>query len=136
VSNNNGKNDYGVSYSIISWLETALRTHGNIAGVRRYDDIVFDVIRQNQNDHLEIFCAAEYACGITFVQKVLSEYPNCNCISVGGRWNGYTSQAKEFCLSRQMGLFVSDELMGALWLDEYWKYIKREPTGEPVFFYR
>lgn len=136
MNDGNGSNDYGVSYSIISWLEKALKTHGNIARVRRYDDIVFDIIRQNQYDQLTILCADEYACGITFVQKVLSEYPNCNCISVGGGWNGYTSQAKEFCLSMHIGLFVSDELMGALWVDEYWKYIKKEPTGEQVLYFR
>lgn len=136
MNNDNGSNNYGVSYSIIAWLERALKTHGNVTSVRRYNDILFDVTRKIQGDQLIIFCADEYACGTTFVQKVLSEYSTCDCISVGGRWNGYTHQAKKFCLARQVGLFVSDELMGALWKDEYWAHIKKDPNGEPVCFYQ
>ena len=122
MNDGNGSNSYGVPYSVIAWLEQALGTHGNVATVRRHNDIVFDITRKVQADQITVFCADEYACGITFVQKILSEYPECDCISVGGKWNGYTRHAKEFCLSRHIGLFVSDELMGALYIDEYWKY--------------
>lgn len=133
---NNGQNNYGVNYSVISWLEQALKTHKNISSVSRYDDIIFDVTRTNQGDRLTIFCANEYVCGITFVQHVLAEYPKCNIISVGGGWNGYTSEAKKFCLAAKIGLFVSPELMGALYKDKYWNYVQKDPKGESRGYYR
>jgi hypothetical protein len=133
---NNGQNSYGVSYSVISWLEQALKTHRNILSVSRYDDIIFDVTRTNQDDRLIIFCANEYVCGTTFVQRVLTDYPKCNIISVGGGWNGYTSEAKKFCLAAKIGLFVSDELMGALYKDKYWNHVQKDPKGDPILYYR
>jgi len=133
---NNGQNNYNVSYSVITWLERALKTHKNISSVSRYDDIVFEVTRTDQDDKLTIFCADEYVGGVTFVQHVLSEYPNCNIISIGGGWNGYTSEAKEFCLAAKIGLFVSDELMGALYKDKYWNHVQKDHKGKPIFYYR
>lgn len=133
---NNDENDYSVSFSVISWLENALMSHGNVLTVRRYDDIIFEITRKRQNDVLIIFCADEYACGITFVHRVLAEYPNCNCISVGGGWNGYTTEAKEYCLAAKIGLFVSEELLGALWKKDYWRYVKKDSKREPSYFFR
>ncbi len=131
---NNGQNNYGVSFSIISWLERALETHRNLLSVRRYDDLIFEVQRLKQGDILTIFCANEYACGITFVHTVLQDYPQCNCISVGGGWNGYTQEAKNYCLKSKIGLFVSEELLGALWKKDYWSYVSSEK--QPEYFFR
>ncbi|EMJ98762.1 MULTISPECIES: hypothetical protein [unclassified Leptospira] len=132
----NGNNAWNVSFSVISWLERALKTHKNVKEVSRFDDVMFRVVRKNQNDEILIFCADEYACGITFVHKVLDAYPNCNCISAGGAWNGYTRKAKEYCDSNNIGLFVSEELLGALWKDEYWKHYKTDEEGNRESFYR
>ena len=132
----NGSNSYGVKFSVIMWLEKALTAHGNVRTARRYDDVVFEVTRTRQNDVLTIFCADEYACGITFIQKVLSDYPHCNCISVGGGWNGYTREAKEYCLTAGVGLFVSEELLGALWKNDYWNYVKKDSKQEPSYFFK
>ena len=133
---NNGRNNYNVPYSVITWLERALTTHKNVLTLFRHDDVVFDITRRNQEDRLTVFCANEYACGVTFVQRVLADFPDCNIISVGGGWNGYTYEAKEFCVNARVGLFVSDELMGALYKDEYWKHAQKNEKGEPTFYYR
>lgn len=133
---NNGSNNYNVPYSVITWPERALTTHKNVLTLVRHDDVVFDITRRNQEDRLTIFCADEYVCGVTSAQRVLADFPDCNIISVGGGWNGYTYEAKEYCVNARIGLFVSNELMGALHKDEYWKYAQKNEKGESIFHYR
>lgn len=132
---NNGNNSWGVSFSRIAWLEEAIEKHKNVSCVRRHDDIVIEVDRKD-GSHITVLCLDEYAMGEAAVYRVLNEFPEVNLISVGGNWNGYTPEAKELCLSRDIGLYNSSELTGALWKDEYWKYYQEDEDGNPTYQYR
>lgn len=130
----NGENSWGVSFSRIAWLEDAIKQHENVSSVKRHDDIVIEVDR-NDGSHITVLCLDEYALGKAAVLRIFKEFPKVNFISVGGNWNGYTAEAKALCLSRKVGLYNAKELTGALWKDEFWKFHYRDDEGNPLYQY-
>lgn len=131
----NGSNSWDVSYSRIAWLEDAVRSHKNVTSFSRNDDIIMKIERE-KGCPITLICLDEYSLGEAGVRRVMQEYPHVNFISVGGNWNGYTPEAKELCLSNQMGLFNSSELAGALFRDDFWNYHKQDRDGNPVYPYK
>lgn len=132
----NGNNDWGVPFSQITWFDMLLKNHKNIESVERTDDIVFDVVRKRQGDTLRILCLREYTMGLTMVQRAQDEFGDLKIIYIGGGWNASTTDAKEYCLDNNIGLYVSDEMSGALWKDDYWNYFKTDSNGNQVNFIR
>ncbi|WP_176722235.1 hypothetical protein [Candidatus Thiosymbion oneisti] len=132
----NGSNDWGTPYCDITWFERLLRTHDNIVSVEREHDILFIVERANQKDTLNILCLRKYTMGLTLVQRALEEFDDLNIIYIGGGWNGYTQEAKHYCLDANIGLYVTNEMSGALWRDRYWTYHQKDKEGNPVYFNR
>lgn len=133
---NNGTNNWNVSFAHISWLEKLLISHANVATVSRHDDIVFEVDRKQQADHLAIFCCNEYTMGLTLVQRALHEFGKLDLIYIGGGWCGYTNEAKKFCLDQRIGLYVTEEMSGALWRSEFWSYYRKDTDGDPIYHIR
>jgi len=74
--------------------------------------------------------------GLTLVQRAIAEFGPLDLIYIGGGWNGYTSDAKLFCDQQHIGLYVSEEMSGAIWKDEFWSYCKRNEDDDPVYFNR
>ena len=83
-----------------------------------------------------LICLDKYTLGESLVHRALQEFPEVNFISVGGNWNGYTREAKQLCLSKNIGLFNSSELTGALWKNEFWLYHQRDDEGNPIYPYK
>lgn len=131
----NGRNNWNVSFAHISWLERLLRTHGNTAELSRHHDLVFELERKRQKDTLSIICLNEYTMGLTAVQRAIVEFGKPSIIYIGGGWCGYTEPAKQFCLHENIGLYVTDEMSGALWATEYWAYSQRDKDGNPVYHF-
>jgi hypothetical protein len=131
----NGSNTWGVNYSI-SFHEQILRNHSMVGFVSRDHDILFFVQRIDLLSNLHILCTNEYTFSLANVHRALAEFPTCNCISVGGEWNSYTFQAKEFCLEKSIGLFTPSELLGALRHEEFWQYSRKDEEGNSQYPYR
>lgn len=131
----NGSNSWNVSFAHISWFERLLSSHGNVDSVTRHHDLLFDVNRGRQKDQLMVVCLNEYTMGLTAVHRAIHEFGKPNIIYIGGGWCGYTQQAKEFCLNEQIGLYVTDEMSGALWNTQYSAYHKRDKKGNPVYHF-
>lgn len=131
---NNGTNNWRVGYSHISWFEDLLRGHNNLVSVDRHDDLVFAVDRKTCGDKLSIFCCNEYTMGLTSVLRAIREFGKLDIIYIGGGWCGYTQQAKDFCINQKIGLYVTDEMSGALWKNEFWSYHKRDNEGNPRYY--
>ena len=123
---NNGANDWDVSFSHIKWFENLLINHANVKDILRHNDLVFEVDRNRQGDHINLFCCNEYTMGLTMVLRALKEFGTIDLIYIGGGWCGYTNEAKDFCLAQKIGLYVSGEMSGALWADEYWAYHRKD----------
>lgn len=134
--NNNGSNNWNVPFCDISFLEKLLSSHNNLKNLTRNNDIVFDVYRKKQNESLKIFCCRQYVMSITLIYKVLDEFEDINIIYIGGGWNGYTQDAKQYCLDSKIGLYVTDEMNGALWSDDFWAYYKKNSDGDAEHFHK
>lgn len=132
----NGSNEWGVPYSQITWFERLLQNHKNVTTIERSRDILFEVDRKAQLDHLQILCCREYTMSLTTVQRGLQEFGSISLFYIGGAWCGYTRQAKDFCVEQEIGLFITDEMTGALWKDDYWNYHQRDDKGNPIYHYR
>jgi hypothetical protein len=124
MSNRNGTNNWDVPYCDITFFQRILDTHKNIHKSSRHDDILFEVDRIKQGDHLRIFCCRQYSMSDTLVQKALAEFGALDIIYVGGAWNAGTSAAGAYCADQKIGIYNSTEINGALWKDEYWNYQK------------
>ena len=131
----NGSNSWGGSYSLIAYLETCIKQHSNVSRFSRHADIIMKFDRKD-GPQIVLICLNEYTLGEAAVQRVLREFPAVNYISVGGKWNGYTKQAKSLCLSNKIGLFNLSELTGAIWKNDFWKYHERDDEGNPMYPYR
>jgi len=132
MSSGNGENDFGVSYGRIMFLQQILETHRNVAQLSRCDDIVFEVKRRKQEDHLSIVCVDEYTVSLELVMTVVQTFPRTNIIFVGGKWNGYTSEAFDFCQEREIGIYNAGEIVGGLHKDDFWTYEKLDDDGNPT----
>ncbi|WP_386683049.1 hypothetical protein [Loktanella sp. R86503] len=128
----NGSNDFGVTLPQISFLLQILDSHKSVESVERKKDIQFD-IATSLGDKLRVVCINEYTCGLAKVLEVLETFPGTNIIYVGGAWNGYTMEAKEYCIESGIGLFNSTEISGALFREDYWRYHKRDKEGNPLY---
>lgn len=129
----NGSNTWNVSFAHISWLRRFLNNHGNVGSLNRHHDLVFDIDRNRQKDRLSVICLNEYTMGLTAVQRAIHEFGKPSIIYIGGGWCGYTKEAKEFCIAERIGLYVTDEMSGALREDEYWAYHQRDKDGNPIY---
>lgn len=130
---NNCSNTWDVRYSHIAWFERLLTSHPNVQTVSRHHDLVFEVDRKQQMDHLTIFCCNEYTMGLTMVHRALHEFGDLSLIYIGGGWCGYTREAKEFCLDARIGLYVTDEMSGALGKTDSWNYHQKDRDGNPIY---
>lgn len=118
------------------FLDRVLRSHANVFSISRSDDIVFTVTRKNPHDTVRILCADEYAFSLGAVQRAALEFGEINIIFVGGVWNGYTPEAKEYCLESRIGIYNAKELPGGLWRKDYWAYHQKDEDGNIVYQYR
>lgn len=128
----NGSNDFGVTLPQIRFISQLLSNHKAVKSVARSKDIQFDIVT-SRGDELRLVCVNEYTCGLARVLEVLEAFPRTNIIYVGGAWNGYTMQAKGYCIDANVGLFNSSEISGALYREEYWRYHKKDQEGNPVY---
>lgn len=128
----NGSNNYGVTFPQISFVSRLLTQHKNIAEFTRSNDIQFDLVT-SKGLILRLICVNEYTCGLPRVLEIQEDFPGTNIIYVGGAWNGYTMQAKEYCIEAELGLFNSNEITGALYRDDYWLYCRKDEKGNPIY---
>lgn len=128
----NGSNDFGVSYAQIIWLNRVLSNHANVSTVTRTNDIQFDLERL-RGGNVRLVCLDEYTCGLGRIYEALETFSGTNIIYVGGEWNSYTCEAKQFCLASGLGLYNSTEINGALHRNEHWTYHRKDRHGNPMY---
>ena len=128
----NGSNSFGVAFDRIIWIDRLLRQHPNVVAIQRTRDIVFNIDRK-RGLAIQLVCLDEYTCGMARVLEVLDTFSATNLIYVGGVWNGYTCEAKEYCLAAHIGLFNTGEMTGALYRDDFWAYHKKDKDGNPTY---
>lgn len=123
------RDPFSVPFSRTSFLERLLQEHPNVESVDRTRDILFTVQRKNQKDVLRILGLDEYVLGMPVYSTAVEQFGKLNIISNGGNWNGYTSSLKRHAEDMHVGIYIVNEMAGALHRDEYWSYRKKDARG-------
>ncbi len=115
-------NPWNVGFSRTSFLFRVLSSHDNVLNLRRERDILFLFNRKKQGDEMRLLGCDEYVFSLALAHRAVEDFGPLNMICVGGKWNGYSRQAREFCEGRRIGLYNVGELNGALRANGYWNY--------------
>lgn len=132
MSANNGENSYGVSFGRIMFLQKIIESNDYAVITSRHDDIVFEVNRPQFGDHLSIVCIDTYTASLEVVMRIVADFPKTSIIFVGGKWNGYTKEAFDFCLSKKIGIYNAGEISGGLYRKDFWNYEKFDDDGQTL----
>ncbi|WP_143749687.1 hypothetical protein [Mesorhizobium sp. WSM3879] len=122
-------NPWNIPFSRTSFLIRVLSNHENVKNLRREQDILFLFERKQQGDQMRMLGGDEYAFSLALVMRALQDFGPLQYICVGGLWNGYSAQAKDYCQQNRIGLYNSSELSGGLWATKYWDYAKKDKDG-------
>lgn len=125
-----------VQFSRTSFLNTLLSTHKNVREVKRTNDILFSFRRNDCDKEIKLLGIDQYACSLAIVLRALEDFGEIHYICVGGVWDGYSRQAKDYCLENKIGLYNTSELSGGLWTKEYWNYAKKDDDGNRIYNYK
>jgi hypothetical protein len=122
--------DWGVHYSTAVYLKQMLQKHEGVLTFRQSDDIYFEIIRASERPQVNALLINVYRVGLADVHKAIHEFPNLNCIVIGGGWNQYTDEAKEYATECKIGLFNFSEFLGSLYLKLPYLYVKKDDDGK------
>jgi hypothetical protein len=87
-----------------------------VTDVKRESTQVILVERETYSS-LRVFMTNIYIVGLADVHDILTQAGEVNAIVTMSAWNGYTSEAKQFCKDRRIGLFKFKEFLGAVYYD-------------------
>ncbi len=121
--------------SSIEFFKEISSKHGKISSVKASKDCdqIFYINRRH-GDTISVYLTNLYTIGIADYLDIRNNYPEVNCIVTVSAWNGYTSGAKNIALKDRVGLFVMPEYMGAMNVQRFWAYVKKDDKGEPLSF--
>lgn len=129
------KNDWDVGYTQILFLSKVLKGHSKVSEFSRTRDIFFEIKRCPPLNTVKALLVNVYTFGLAAYYKAKSEFPDINCVIVGGDWNGYTKEAKDLAMSEEIGLFAMSEFLGALNLAKVYSYVKLDEEKRPIYNY-
>ncbi len=128
-------NSWGVSYSVISFFERALKGHSKVSSFTQIDDIFF-IINDTSGRILKVLLLNDYSLGLAALLRAKAEFPDLDYIVTGGNWNGYTPEAKEYGQRNSIGIFNVGEFFGALFWTNPKLYHRKDEDGNPVYSFK
>ncbi|OIU71021.1 hypothetical protein [Rossellomorea aquimaris] len=118
----------------INFIEDRLLSHSKVESIEKIQDYYYLIKRNSGLRDIRLVLSDDYTVGIADLIQIKETYPDMNAILTVSSWNGYTKSVKIEAKKENIGVFVPRELLGALNLDQYWKYIKMDDDGEPIDF--
>ena len=128
-------NDWGVSYSAISFLERSLSGHDKVIEYERTKDILFTIVHI-QGETITMLLVDEYCLGLAAICRARKEFPEADYIVTSANWNGYTQEAKQYGRDNDIGIFNTSEFFGALSWTNPKTYYQKDRAGNPIYAYR
>lgn len=95
-------------------LLTYLRGVSVIVDVEEVSYQAITVIR-NGKPPVKTFLTNVYVVSLADIYEIMGGCPDLNAIVTMSAWNGYTTEAKNECKKRNVGLFTFREFLGAVW---------------------
>jgi len=117
-------------YGHYDFFENQLNGHGRVASLTAQGDGIYELIRMS-GDTLRVFICECYAFGVAEYMETVDRLGRVDAVIINSAWCGYTSDAKRQCRDSEVGLFKIGEFMGALYRDDYWRYLT---AAEEEFF--
>ena len=117
----NGDNPYDVTFGRIMFLDKILSGHDNVYSINRHHDIVFDVVRIEPHDALQIVCVDEYTLSEAKAREIIEDFPKVRLMFVGGKWNGWSPDARDYCRAKKIGICNAGGINAALRKTQYWR---------------
>ncbi|WP_139327480.1 hypothetical protein [Microbacterium sp. RURRCA19A] len=75
------------------------------------------ILNRGNKTELRIYLSNKYILSVADVIEIMKASPQINCIVSTMNYNQYSPEAKAYCRERQVGLFKSVELLGAVYHD-------------------
>lgn len=128
-------NDWGGSYSAISFAERALGGNDKVASFVRTKDILFTITHIN-GETIYMLLVDEYCLGLAAIHRARNEFPEADYIVTCANWNGYTREAKEYGDENNLGIFNIGEFFGALNWTNPKTYYQKDRDGNRIYAYK
>ncbi|SHM99241.1 hypothetical protein SAMN02746066_04269 [Anaerosporobacter mobilis DSM 15930] len=117
----------------VRFFEKAIPNHSATKRLEKIENYHY-IIHRHDMPTFEVVVTNHYTIGLSDYYEIMDEYPNIQGIVTISNWNGYTNQAKMAAKEQHVGIFVMNELLGALTWNEPYKYIKKDDEGNAIFF--
>lgn len=110
------------------FLEQRLLERRTVDSVEFLNDFTM-IIERDGKSTIRAHLTNLYEIGVADVEEILGEAPETNCIVSTMNYNHYSIAAKKLAASRNVGLFRSTELLGAIYYDNE-KFVNYLPPSE------
>lgn len=98
------------------FLKKSLSQRGVVERVKQLDDHHF-VVERDGKPTLRVYFTNKYMLSVADVMEILEESEDTNCIVSTMGHNKYSPEAKEYCRDLGVGLFRTQEFLGAVYYD-------------------
>ncbi|GIF51102.1 hypothetical protein Afe04nite_56410 [Asanoa ferruginea] len=104
-----------------------------VSSIDEVDDFRLIVRRATKSD-IRVYLTNQYMLGVADVEDILAEAPETTCIVSTMDYNHYSGEAKALAKERGVGLFKTNEFLGAVYHDgqrflDYLSPSQREALG-------
>lgn len=117
----------------ILFFEKAIRSHSKVKSVTKINDFYYSIDRINLKS-VKILITNHYTVGLADYLQIRDKFDDLDGIVTISNWNGYTSQVKSVAKENGVGIFIFDEFMGALNINDIYNYTKRDSEGNIISF--
>lgn len=110
---------------MLEFFKSALETNRAVESFEQPNksDAYFIVKKRRSRTTLKIILVDEYTLGISKLIKILGDFPEADYVVTGGKWNHYSTEAKEYGKENGVGVFVVDEFLRALFVKNPKEYV-------------
>ncbi len=107
-------NDFGVSFSTISFMMRVLESRNSFISYDRTDDIVFHVTFDDSNEDFTFILEGGYITSAARVRELHMAFPEVPYIVLGGSWWKATNEAYEEADDLGIEILLFKEFLTAL----------------------
>lgn len=127
--------DWKVLETTKTFFQKVLHGHKRVHDFSVESDLIYNLEMEDGNRY-RVVLVYEYTLGLAAVLKLVSEIPNLDFIVTGANWNAYTQEAKEYGEANDLGIFILNEFIAALYSRQPKSYVKKDADGKPVYHFR
>lgn len=115
----------------VEFFEKAIRQHNKVIDLKKVNEYYYSVELDDGRNY-KIYLTNIYTVSLADVMEISSSY-DIDAIVTISMWNGYTLEAKEYSQTIGKGLFLFNELMGALNFEKPEEYFSGYHDGKKYY---